>query len=50
MSSLHRRLEDGEGTQLKVYLIDDVTGWTRVTSWFMGHRNTSKSQRTVMTP
>jgi hypothetical protein len=34
----------------EVYSIDDVAGWTRVASSFVGHRNICISQRTVMTP
>jgi hypothetical protein len=48
-SSLHQSLEDGEGAESEVYLIDDVAGWTHVTSWFVGHKNICKYQRTVMT-
>jgi hypothetical protein len=49
-SSLHQRLEDDKGAESEVYLIDDVAGWTRITSWFTGHENIYKSQRTVMAP
>jgi hypothetical protein len=49
-SSFHQRPEDGEGARSEVYQMDDMAGWTHVTSLFVGHKNICKSQRTVMTP
>jgi hypothetical protein len=48
-SSLQQRLEDGEVARSEVYKMDDVAGWTRVASLFVGHGNIYKSQRTVVT-
>jgi hypothetical protein len=49
-SSLHQRLEDGEGVESEVYQIDDMAGWTHIASLFVGHKNICKSQKTVITP
>jgi hypothetical protein len=49
-SSSHRRPQDDEEAVPEVYPVDDVAGWTRVTSSFVGHRNICKYQRTVITP
>jgi hypothetical protein len=49
-SSLHQRPEEGEGVRSEVDQMDDMAGWTRVTSLFAGRRNICKSQMTVMTP
>jgi hypothetical protein len=48
-SSLRQRPEDGEGARSEVYQMNDVTGWTCVTSLFAGHKNICRSQRNVMT-
>jgi hypothetical protein len=41
---------DDEEVAPEVYPIDDVAGWTCVTSSFAEHENICKSQRTVMPP